>query len=455
MEFVRDPSSKKAALCGRRAGKTWGIACWLLEGMERLPGARSAYVTLTRGQATRVIWEPVLSKMAKKYGLPIWSTGNNDGQRIIKHANGSTLWITGCSDRSEIDKFRGAPLYRVVIDEAQAFPDWLPELVNDAIDPSLMDLDGAVALTGTPSASAIGYFHDVTTGGVKGWSVDHRWTVLDNPYLRGEAYLAKKRAEMEWDDDSPTYAREWLGKWVDDMGAKIYPFVQGKNDWTPDLSSDAPYGLPTGDYDFGLGVDLGYSRMAKTTGFALVASRRGYRQCFVIRSFKRTKMAPIELSEFVGRVRDEVRNEAGKNLRVIVDEGGLGGGFSDTMRALGVACESAPKQGKWSNQQHVGHLITSGALRADYRNCSELIDEAHKVVFDEKMLGKEDDRFPKHCCDALLYVTMALFPRFSGALQGPPLEVGSTAHIQATLKAEKERRASEIERRRRKAATGI
>ena len=135
------------------------------------------------------------------------------GGMMVEHPNGSSLWLSGCDDRSEIDKFRGQPFKRALIDEAQKYGPWLRELITESIDPGLADLQGTLALSGTPSPTPIGYFYEVTTGGVKGYAPAHHWTVLDNPYMpHARAYLEEQRELNGWTEDSPTYRREWLGE---------------------------------------------------------------------------------------------------------------------------------------------------------------------------------------------------------------------------------------------------
>lgn len=448
--FVLDPSPRKAALCGRRSGKTSGIAAWFVEGMLKKPGSRCVYITQSAGQSRRNIWDKVLTKLIGQYHVPLKLT-QRTGQLMVEHPNGSSLWLVGCADRGEMEKFRGDSYYRVCIDEAQAFGDWLGPAIEDSIEPALMDLRGTLALAGTPGPAKAGYFFEVTTGMRPGWSVGHHWTVVENPHMpeyqtvdARQAYLDQKRATNGWDLNHPTYRREWMAEWIDDTGALIYPFTYSANAWTPDMEQ-GPYGLPPGDYRFGLGIDLGFGD--RSTAFVLVANRLGAQELFVIKSYVRSRMIPTALAAHVQQLQAEVRTKAERALTVVVDEGALGKGFAEQMRVLGAGCIAAQKSDKRSFQEYVGGLISGGHVKASFSDCRELLDEARKVQYDADT-GKEDERYQRHCCDALLYIVRHMLPRYRPELE-PPKRGTPEAH-KIEEKAMREHLIKEREKRLRK-----
>lgn len=447
--FVRDPAKRKTALCGRRGGKTTGIAGWLYGGMVEKPGTRQVYIGLSRGLARQILWDGIMAKMAKDYGLPLRES-TRDGHLIIQHANGSSLWIAGCDDKREVEKFRGQAFYRVNIDEAQGFPDdVLQPLVEDAIEPALADHEGQIALTGTPSPIDVGYFHAATTGIAPGWSCDHHWDVRDNPHFaaRADEMLAETRARNGWTEDHPTYQREWLGKWVHDASALVYPFEREVNLWEP--ADEAFYGLnPNAEWTFGLGVDLGYSEGAKTLAFTLAAAQRGTGNGYLLRSYLKDRMYPGQLATYCRDLREQVNKVTGCGLRIVVDEGGLGGGWTEQMQMLGVACEAAEKKDKRAYQEFVAGLIVSGQLKVNWPACADLMTEARKLPFDPDT-GKEDERFRRHCCDSMLYVVRALFPKNASETHGPIPEVGTPGWHKEQMTRERERVIREQERKKR------
>lgn len=440
--FVKSGAKRRAALCSRRAGKTWAEAAWLYHAMLESPGTRSVYVTLSRSRARQILWDGVLQRMRRDFRLPI-ELRQRDGQLLVEHQNGSSLWLVGCSNRSEASKLRGEPLRRAVVDECQAFPEWAQSMIEEDLEPSLMDLQGELCLTGTPSPIATGYFYELTTGQTPGWE-NHHWTVLDNTALpHAHAYLEDLRKRHGWTEQTPSYRREWLGEWVDDPDALVYPFTYAKNQWSP--SHDTPFGLPPGDYIFGLGVDLGFGD--NSTAFTLGAKRQGAGEVYLLRSYTRSRMIPTAVGAHVQKIRQEVREKTDSGLAVVVDEGALGAGYAEQMRQMGVNCDAAEKKNKRAFQDYVGGLIHSGSVLVDYGACRELIDEAKKLPFDEDT-GKEDERYRRHNCDSALYIIRRLLPKLDGEIEGP--KPGSPEAIKAEMQAHKERLLRERQGKRRR-----
>lgn len=405
--FAQDKRSRKAWRAGRRSGKSHGLGGWFFDGMCEKPGERSVYVALSRSKARQILWDGALERMRKEYNLPIRLV-TSDGQLMVRHRNGASLWLVGCKDKTQADKLRGERFYRAAVDEAQAFPDWLEYLVEDCLDPATMDLQGSVALTGTPSPLAIGYFFEVTTGLRQGWGLHHS-TVLDNVSMpHAAAWLESKRQQLGWTVEHPTYQREWLGEWVDDPGALVYP-INYDNAWSPSKDDSHPYGLPPGEYAYGLGIDLGFGE--RSTAFVKAAVRRGTGQIYLLSAYTRSRLIPTALAAHVQGIREKLSRETGGGLRVVVDEGALGKGYAEQMRTMGVACEPAEKTQKRAYQEFVGGLIRSKALRADFGACQELLSETRKLQFDPET-GEEDDRYQRHCADAMLYIVRAMFPRY-------------------------------------------
>ena len=440
--FVTDKRSRKAYRAGRRSGKSHGLGAWFIEGMEETPGERSVYVALSRSKARQILWDGALERMRKAYDLPI-KLSTNDGQLMIRHRNGSSLWLVGCKDKGQAEKLRGERFKRAAVDEAQAFPDWLEYLVEDCLDPATMDLQGSITLTGTPSALAVGYFYEVTTGIRPGWGLHHS-TVLDNTSMpHAKDWLDAKRAQLGWTETHPTYLREWLGEWVDDPGALVYPILHD-NSWAPNKDGSHPYGLPDGEYAYGLGIDLGFGE--RSTAFVMAAVRRGTGEIYILKAYTRSRLIPTALAVHVQALREKVARETGSGLRVVVDEGALGKGYAEQMRTMGVACEAAEKTQKRAFQEFVGGIIKSLALKVDFGTCQELLSETRKLQFDPET-GEEDDRYQRHCADALLYIVRAMFPRYDPQENEP--EFGTPEWHRAQMAAERARVIKESEKRKR------
>jgi hypothetical protein len=229
------------------------------------PDTLALYVTLTRLSGKRIVWRR-LNKLNREYGLG----GKPDRAELtITFPNGSEIRVMGCKDETEADKIRGidpAPSV-VVLDEAQAFKDYVQELVEDALEPMLLETDGTMVLIGTPGKIRAGYFYEACQSATEAmrqvmnvaapandnagdeddededggpeWSV-HHWTIADNPFIERVAEkLVRLRKKKRWTETHPTYQREYLGRWVTEHDALVYKYDQERNGYTqlPDLTS--------------------------------------------------------------------------------------------------------------------------------------------------------------------------------------------------------------------------
>lgn len=439
-KFFDSKAKKRGACTGRRGGKSCGLATWHYEGLILKPGTRSVYITTTRAKAHEIMWDNGLLALKQRYKLPI-RLGHEENQLMVFHENGSKLWLLGMPDQGEIDKVRGGKYFRASIDEAQAFPDWIEQLVSDSLEPALLDYDGDLAMTGSPGVDMAGYYYEVCAGQRPGWDVHDDWTALDNPYLPGAAaWINNKREELG--EDNPTFQREYMGKWSQDPDALVYPFTRERNGWTPQ-SDITPYGLPEGEYSFGLGVDLGWSE--KSTAFTLGAASRSSGKLYLLRSWARSRLMPTALGAVIQQAKDEVWNATRRSLKVVVDEGALGQGFTAQMAAMGVTTEPAQKNEKRSAQEFLKGMIYAGNVLVHYSQCSELIEECRRLPFDPET-GKESDSYRKHNADSALYLSRALIPRYDPKQNEP--KPGTTEWLELQAKKHKDETAKRLERAR-------
>src|SRR5574340_232861 len=140
LAFVQDPAPFADAVCSRRAGKSVGIGAWLAEGPLLKPRAPSLYLTQTRGSAKRIIWSTLLD-LNRRYRLGYEA---NEAELVLKRGGIGMVYLAGLDNKSEIEKEIGTGWGRVAIDEAQSLPQFVKELVEDVLMPSLMDHDGQI-----------------------------------------------------------------------------------------------------------------------------------------------------------------------------------------------------------------------------------------------------------------------------------------------------------------------
>jgi len=420
LAFVRDPSKRKAALCGRRAGKSHGIAAWLIDGGESDPGGLSVYVARSKGNA-RLIVAPAIEQLSRQFDLGV-RLREVDNQLMAFLPNGHRIWLAGAKDSSEVGKFRGPKYRRVAIDEAQEYAGYLQELVEDVFEPALIDKGGELCVAGTPSPIPAGFFYSATTGdGGPKWST-HHWTIFENPYVDDAAQKVKDLCESRgWDSSHPTYQREYLGRWVRDEGALVYPYDSEKNSLIGDR--------PAGDYAWVLAIDVG---VVNSSAFVVACCRKKHPEVYIVECWKREGLIPSAVAAHVLRMRQQYP-ELGA---VVVDEDGLGKGYAEEMRVrYGIGCIPAEKQKKRTFQEFVAGELRAGVVRIDPLNCRPLLDEIQILQWGPGHVA-EDTRFENHAADAFLYACRALRPWYQPE-QEPP-KPGTPEHAAAEAKRERD-----------------
>jgi hypothetical protein len=381
ISLIDDPSKTKAALCSRRAGKTYTCCYYMLEVAHRQPESIIPYIALTRPVAKRLMWG-ALKRANNQYHIGMRF---NNNELIATLKNGSQITLNGANDEADIDKLRGSAYPLVVIDEAASYGPFLPELVEDVLEPALIDYSGTLLMTGTPNARCHGYFFDATTDPQRGFSV-HKWTIRENPYIpHANDYLAQKLRQKGWGDDNPVYLREWCGRWIRSDDSLVYRYSdRNKVSSVPD------------DLDYILGVDLGFT---DATAFVIWGFSRDSPTAYMVDSMKQTRMITSEIAESIADL-----DRTYHFLSMVCDTGGLGKSMVEEMRRrYGLPLKAAEKSAKASYIELFNDGLRTG--RIEVLDGSEIFNEWDLLQWDtgSRVQYKEDSRFENHLSDAALY----------------------------------------------------
>lgn len=394
--FIDDPSREKAALCTRRAGKTTLVSSYLLKvAIER--NALCIFIAITRQRAKELIWDE-LKRLNERYAL---GAEPNETELSLRFPQGGVVRLIGADKPKEVEKRRGDKPALVVVDEAQLFTSYLQTMVEDVFGPGLMDLRGTLCLMGTPGALRVGYWYETTRNEDDasrafrrhGFSV-HEWSVLDNPHMPHAAdEIAALKLKKGWDDNHPTFVREWRGVWADDVTALFYEFDEARNTYEGEP-------LVRGQRYFGLGWDLGHDDDMAL--FAWTWSD-GDPALYEWRSWKRPG---VLLSDVAAVVRQWEEDCEVFGYRV-ADTGGLGKQLVEEMASReGIRFEPAEKREK---------AAAVKAMNDDFRVGRILIRRGGEYALELATLMKDPDNhgpngepieaagLPNHLCDAALY----------------------------------------------------
>ena len=378
--LIDDPSPQKAAVTSRRAGKTYTVGRYLLEVAYKHPECLVVYIGLTRAAAKRLMWTE-LKRANRVYSLGM---NFNNADLIATLGNHSQIMLTGVNDQADVDKLRGSSFRLVCIDECQSYGPFLNELIEEVLEPALIDTQGTLLLTGTPNASCHGLFHDATTNPALGWST-HSWDLRQNPHIpHAQEYLDKKLRTKGWDLNNPIFQREWRGKWVKSNDAMVYKYSEHN------LFDD----LPSREWHYLLGIDIGFH---DSTAFSIGCYADNDPCLYVIDTPAYSRMVPSEIAEKVIELSEYYEFDA-----IVADTGGLGKSIvEDWKTRFGLPIQPAEKTKKPAFIEMLNDDLKTGHVKVARK--SRVLEEWDLLQWHENGL-REDPRYLNDCADSLLYM---------------------------------------------------
>lgn len=403
--FVEDPNRTKALLTSRRAGKTTVLGYCLLDAILRNPGMNVPFISFTR-ESGKLIIVPIISELCEKLGIT-YKVHQALGD-ISFPATKNKILVRGLDNSAQTNKLRGNKFPFVAIDECQNLGADLKEFIEEVIEPCLLDTGGTVVLAGTPGEVQAGPFYEITTGRIPGWSI-HEWTLLDNPYLlkdnphfsNAHDVLEDVKKKKGWTDETPSFIREYLGKWTQEYDYKV--FQLGVNNII-DLSKNSQSindEFNTKDWEYGLGVDLGYD---SDSAYLVVKFSRDLGVVLVVDEYSQKAMTNGDHFKKIL----ELEERHGNFSFVVGDSGGYGKSVVESLRReYGVNILSAEKTNKTAAIQDVNDLFKSNRLFVD-RACPITIHQLSTLLWYKNALqsGKKLENtksFSNHQTDALIY----------------------------------------------------
>lgn len=371
-EVFFNRSKHKCVLAGRQSGKSHLDAIWLLGGE---PGQYSLYFAKTIKSAWSIMYS-VFAELNATYKLGL--TVKKGSGEIIE-PNGHIIRVHGVKDVQAADNLRGQRFRRIVGDEAGVFEsDLLKYTIEDILQPTLLKSDGSMLITGTPGRDGPdGYFFDLCGdpySGVQGrWPTFH-WTYKENPWLppgKTDEFCRNNG----WDENHPTFQREYLARWVVDKGARIYK-------WDGVYTPAVERGLTV------LAIDFGYFPDAT----AFIVLRQSERpRVHVVRAFALNHLSPQAIAKIVS----DLKREYHPNY-IVADQGALGVALAAQMTAqFGIVVEKAKKQDKRGRIELLRGYIGVGNL--------DIAEEAAELPEEWKQLTWSMDHSTHHekCKDDL------------------------------------------------------
>lgn len=191
---------------GRRGGKTDFMCEVICNDLVNLPKANLLYIAKSGESAKNIVWAKLMKILTNKPGIK-----TNEHNLEIVSRNGARLKVAG-GDK-EPDSFRGPAYHKVFIDEAAFIRD-LKYLVQEVIEPALIDYDGSLFIASTPFGFGDFYGFCHSREGYGKWSYFH-WTAYDNPYIRSSAL---DKVKDQYGESSDIWIQEYMAQPVRHAG---------------------------------------------------------------------------------------------------------------------------------------------------------------------------------------------------------------------------------------------
>lgn len=408
LAFFDDTSARVTAVCTRRAGKTVVDSAKAVDAVVKHPRRIALYITLT-SQTSRDNLEPELDAANSSYALGLRKNADGHGLRYYTR-EGGCVWLAGCKDKREAEKFRGLPYSTVIIDEGGTHrKEVLKYLIDACVGPALTDIGGQLALTGTPGEVPQGMFWAASTGldptTAGNWS-KHRWSVRDNPHHpfgRDPAALEAYRLERGLALDDPTWLREFEGQWVLDLDSLIYHYDASKHAWDGVL--------PEGRQTNILGVDLGYD---DECAFSATTSIEGQPTVYIRETYGKSQLLVGGIAAEIHRLTQRYRFDS-----IWIDSGGLGKTILKTLQSeYGLNVRAAEKQDKGVHIRNMKSAMSAGHLKVA-REAMGVVEEWETLPWNEQRTNHAEG-YPDHQTDATLYAHRQ-HPTHEQWVKEPPL----------------------------------
>jgi len=409
LAFIEDTSKYKVAMCSRRAGKSHAEALELLMTAATNPNCNQLYITTSRAHAKTIIW-PVLRQFNREFKL---DGKTNEVELSLTLPNESKIYVSGAHDRTEIEKFRGiAKLKKAFIDEAQSFPEYITQLIDDVVAPALLDLDGSLILTGTPGPIPAGYFYEVSTNSAQEWS-RHHWTYFDNVFieqLSGKSHIELLNAELKRRGvsiNNPSIRREYFGEWILDSDSLVIHYDEKLNSYTE---------LPPKINNYVLGVDIGFK---DADALVILGYATGSRDVYLIEEKITRKQDISALAQDIEYFRHKYAP-----YKTIIDAGALGKKIQEEFsKRWSLPVEAADKIRKNENISLLNDCLRTGRFKA--KPTSRFAQDASKMEWDydkstpDKLVVSK--RFHSDICDAVLYAFKPINAHFEISTKPTPV----------------------------------
>jgi len=386
----------KVAHCARRAAKTYSAVLDLIITGLTIENAAMLFCGLTFDSAKRVLLKQVLPKIRKN--VPNLNLKVVDNE--IHFENGSIIYLMGLAkDEQQSAKILGTYFHLVVIDECQDMVNIdLKWVIDNVIDPTLLDEGGRLILTGTSCDNINTFFYELTKNGQNSANEHgfayHKWLTFDNPH-NADKLKAKLEKRLKFDPNyltSNEYRQQWLAEWIVERNKLVYKFHQ-HNFINP--VTNQPWELPTNTtLTWVLGVDVGHT---DPDAYVELAYSESDKYLYIVSVFKQDKLNTYETANIIDHYAKR------RYYSQIVVDGADKKGVEYYKERIGLNLIATEKRGKYEYQQRFNIELQNGNIRVLPQAKEAILSEASKLIKNPKMPRDDHPNYPNHIMDATLY----------------------------------------------------
>jgi len=396
-----DPIQFRAAHPGRRSGKSEMIPrSAVLALMDASYGETIVIGAESQKKAKMLHWAGI-NALAKRYKIPITP---NSQEGAWNAPWGARILFWGMADKGAAELLRGFAVAAAYFDEVATYASMLPNLVLNVMEPCLATTGGPLTLAGTPSLTRSGPWFDICSGKTPGWSV-HHWTLRENPFWKNpkfktvDAYLAYVRERNEWDEDSTTYQREYMGRFVDDTSAQVFKFTRDRN------VRPLPPGYDRTTWVHTMGVDFGYS--PDPCAWVVLASPPHEKTTYVIHAEARLELSQDQAADVTRELVEQY-----KPSQVVGDVNGAGKGYVEVYNKrygarANAYIQNAQKAEKLVQIDVVNTELRTGRLVVADGLAEDLASQMESLPWKDQHRKAPHPEYPDDMCDAMRYALIA------------------------------------------------
>jgi len=400
-------------MAGRRAGKSEADARKAVFVALDKDGARILFIGLSFTRCLEVFWQLIID-LLENLGIEVIEKRRTEG--VIKLYNGSEIHFHGNTTTDERDKLRGSKWNLVIIDEVQS-QKALPILINEIIEPTLLDYQGQLILSGTGPRVRGTYWEMIWTGDKQALRLN--WNISNNPFVKDyQKVLETVKKEKNLTDNSPLFQREYLGQISYDDDSLCYR-IAPENYLVESEMIAWINSQPRADIKFSAGLDYGF---VDADGFAIIMFSTSKPERWLVFEHKGNRSGINELAnkvkEGIAYINDSplFASIPDRHFYIYSDSGGGGKKISyELNNSYGLPCLDAYKVDKDVAVERLQEEVRTKTFKI--RENGVFFDEALKTVFarnerDELTRVIDDDTYHPDLADAVLYAMRHIWTNY-------------------------------------------